>query len=151
MASELSKADTAKVVETLNKILELELAGLVRYLHYSFMIFGHNRIPIVGWLRGQADESQAHAVIAGEHITSLGGHPSLRIGPLLETHKHNVDEILREALSHEEEGLREYEKLLEVVTGRNIMLEEYARAQIADEEAHSAEIGKMLRKPGSIT
>jgi bacterioferritin len=151
MTAELSKAETTKVVETLNRILELELAGLVRYLHYSFMVFGHNRIPIVAWLRGQADESQAHSVQAGEHITNLGGHPSLRIGGLLETHKHNVDEILREALAHEEEGLIEYRKLLEQVAGRNIMLEEYARQQIAAEEAHLADIGKMLRKPGSIT
>jgi bacterioferritin len=150
MASELSSAETTKVVATLNRILELELAGLVRYLHYSFMIFGHTRIPIVSWLRGQADEAQAHAVLAGEHITSLGGHPSLKIGALLETHKHNVDEILREALAHEREGLDEYRKLLDAVAARNIMLEEYARAQIAAEEAHVADIGKMLRKPGSI-
>ncbi|HEX4649100.1 MAG TPA: ferritin-like domain-containing protein [Steroidobacteraceae bacterium] len=151
MASELGTAETSKVVASLNRILELELAGLVRYLHYSFMIFGHNRIPIVSWLRSQADEAQAHAVQAGEHITNLGGHPSLKIGSLLETHKHNVDEILREALAHEEEGLEEYRRLFAAVTGRNIMLEEYARAQIAAEEAHVADIGKMLRKPGSIT
>ena len=88
------------------------------------MIFGHNRIPIVAWLRSQAQEAQAHAVAAGEHITSLGAHPTLRIGPLLETHKHNVDEILREALDHEQQGLGEYRKLLELVAGRNIMLEE---------------------------
>lgn len=150
MTSELSAADSTKVVETLNRILELELAGLVRYLHYSFMIFGHNRIPIVGWLRSQADEAQAHAIQAGEHITNLGGHPSLRIGSLLETHKHNVDEIMREALTHEQEGLAEYRKLLAEVAGRSIMLEEYARTQIAAEEAHVAEIGKMSRKPGSI-
>ena len=151
MASELGKSETAKVIDILKHILELELAGLVRYLHYSFMVFGHNRIPIVAWLRSQADESQAHAVAAGEHITNLGGHPALTIGPLLETHKHNVDEILREALTHEQEGLGEYRRLLELVTGRNIMLEEYARKQIAAEEEHAAEIGKMLRKPGSIT
>src|SRR5579864_4664387 len=151
MTSELGKAETARVVDNLNRILELELAGLVRYLHYSFMIFGHNRIPIVAWLRGQAQEAQAHAVQAGEHIANLGGHPSLRIGPLLETHKHNVDEILREALTHEQEGLQEYRRLLDLVAGRNIMLEEYARRQIAAEEEHAAEIGKMLRKPGSIT
>ena len=151
MAAELNKTETAKVLETLKRILELELAGLVRYLHYSFMVFGHNRIPIVAWLRTQADESQAHAVQAGEHITNLGGHPSLRIGALLETHKHNVDEILREALTHEEESLGEYHKLLGMVADRNIMLEEYARAQIAAETAHAADIGKMLRKPGSIT
>ena len=151
MAAELNKSETAKVVETLNRILELELAGLVRYLHYSFMVFGHNRIPIVAWLRTQANEAQAHAVQAGEHITNLGGHPSLKLGSLLETHKHNIDEILREALAHEEEGLGQYHKLLEMVTGRNVMLEEYARQQIATETAHVADINKMLRKPGSIT
>jgi bacterioferritin len=150
MSSDLSTTETGQMVETLNRILELELAGLVRYLHYSFMVFGHNRIPIVSWLRGQADEAQAHAVLAGEHITNLGGHPSLKIGSLLETHKHNIDEILREALAHEREGLAEYRKLLALTAGRSIMLEEYARAQIAAEEAHLAEIGKMLRRPGSI-
>jgi bacterioferritin len=149
-SSELGKAEITQAVAILKHILELELAGLVRYLHYSFMVFGHNRIPIVAWLRSQAVESQAHAVQAGEHITALGEHPSLKIGPLLETHKHNVDEILREALAHEQEGLDEYRKLLALVAGRSILLEEYARAQIAAEEAHAAEIGKMLRKPGSI-
>src|SRR5262249_37760420 len=137
-------------IKTLNRILEMELAGVVRYMHYSFMIFGHNRIPIVGWLRSQADESKTHATQAGEHITNLGGHPSLKIGQLLETHKHNLDEILGEALAHEEEGLQEYRTLLEQVADKNIMLEEYARDQIAAEEAHLAEIRKMMRKPGSI-
>ena len=150
MSDVFSQPENEQVIATLNKILELELAGLVRYLHYSFMIFGHNRIPIVGWLRDQAEESKLHATQAGEHITNLGGHPSLKIGPLLETHKHNVDEILGEALAHEEEGLAEYRKLLDQVTGRSIMLEEYARDQIAAEEAHLAEIRKMSRKPGSI-
>ena len=148
--SDLNKSETEQVLVTLNRILELELAGLVRYLHYSFMIFGHNRIPIVKWLRDQADEAQAHSVLAGEHITNLGGHPSLKLGSLLETHKHNVDEILREALAHEREGVDEYRKLLGQVAGKSVMLEEYARQQVATEDAHIAEIGKMLRKPGSI-
>ena len=150
MSDVLSPPENEQVIATLNKILELELAGLVRYLHYSFMIFGHNRIPIVGWLRDQAEESKTHATQAGEHITNLGGHPSLKIGSLLETHKHNVDEILAEALEHEEEGLAEYRKLLKQVEGKSIMLEEYCRVQISAEQEHLAEIRKMMRKPGSI-
>ena len=98
--------DNKAVIDVLNRILELELAGVVRYLHYSFMVFGHNRIPICKWLREQSAESQAHAVLAGEHVTSFGGHPSLKIGELLETHQHSVDEILKEALVHEQEGAR---------------------------------------------
>jgi bacterioferritin len=150
MSDPFSQSESEQVVATLNHILELELAGLVRYLHYSFMIFGHNRIPIVGWLRDQAEESKTHATQAGEHITNLGGHPSLKIGSLLETHKHNVDEILAEALAHEEEGLGEYRKLLNLVERKSIMLEEYCRVQISAEEEHLAEIRKMMRRPGSI-
>jgi bacterioferritin len=141
---------TQSVIESLNRILELELAGVVRYMHYSFMIFGHNRIPIVAWLRDQANESNAHAVQAGEHITTFGGHPSLKIGPLLETHKHDVNEILKEAYEHEKEGLKAYYDLLELTAGKSILLEEYARDQIAAEEMHLADIRKMMRKPGSI-
>jgi len=138
--------DTQKFVEVLNRILELELAGVVRYMHYSFMIFGHHRIPIVAWLRGQATESTAHAVLAGEHVTALGGHPSLKIGQLLETHKHSVDDILKEAHEHEEQGLAEYRELLDLVAGKSVMLEEFTRAQIAAEEQHLAEIKKMMKR-----
>src|SRR5688572_31556816 len=83
---------TAQVVDTLNRILEMELAGAIHYTHYSFMVFGYNRIPIVQWLGEQATESMAHARTAGELVTQLGAHPSLAIGPLLETHKHDIGE-----------------------------------------------------------
>ena len=97
----MSEIDKSKVVSLLNKILEAELAGVVRYTHYSLMVFGYNRIPIVSWLRQQATESMMHATQAGEIITALGEHPSLSIGPLLETHKHDIGDILREALENE--------------------------------------------------
>ena len=148
--SDLDADLTKKVIDSLNRVLELELAGVVRYMHYSFMIFGHNRIPIVAWLREQGNESSAHAMLASEHITTFGGHPSLKIGGLLETHKHDVNEILKEAYQHEKEGLDEYHVLLGLVEGKEIMLEEYARDQIAQETMHLADIRKMMRKPGSL-
>ncbi|HPF28129.1 MAG TPA: ferritin-like domain-containing protein [Steroidobacteraceae bacterium] len=148
--SPFSDKELRAIIASLNRVLELELAGVVRYMHYSFMVFGHSRIPITGWLRAQADESRDHAILAGEHISSLGGHPSLKIGSLLETHKHSINDILAEAHEHEHEGLEEYRKLLTLVADKSIMLEEYARTQIAAEEEHLAEIRKMMRAPGSI-
>ena len=142
--------DKAKVVGVLNKILEAELAGIVRYTHYSFMVFGYNRIPIVSWLRGQATESMNHATAAGEIITALGEHPSLSIGPLLETHKHDVGDILREALENERTGLELYKDLLAQVEGKALWIEEYARQMIYAEEMHAAEVDKMLRRPGEV-
>ena len=139
--------DRAAVLTTLNRILETELAGVVRYTHYSLMIFGYNRIPIVSWMRGQATESLAHAQEAGEKITHLGEHPSLAIGQLLETHRHDIGDILREALEHEKGGLEQYRNLLKLVEGRSTFLEEYARQMIFQEEAHVGEVEKMLRRP----
>lgn len=139
-----------KVIELLNRILELELAGVVRYTHYSLMVFGCSRIPIVSWMQAQAEESLTHAREAGELITHFGGHPSLGIGPLLETHKHDIGDILRESLEHERVTLKVYQELFALVEGKSVLLEEYARRMIAHEELHQGEVDKMLRKPGDI-
>jgi bacterioferritin len=143
--------DKQAAVATLNGILEMELAGVVRYTHYSLMVFGYSRIPIVSWLRGEAETSIQHAQQAGEIVTNLGEHPSLAIGPLLETHNHDIGAILSEALDHERATLDLYTKLLGLVEGRSVMLEEYARSMIREEELHVGEVDKMLRKPGDIT
>ena len=131
--------DNNPVVQALNTILELELAGVVRYTHYALMVYGYNRIPIVSWLRGQATESLDHANKAGELITHLGGHPSLSIGPLLETHNHDIGDILRESLDHENQALNAYKELLKLVGDESVMLEEYAREMIYQEELHLGE------------
>ena len=137
--------ENEKEIEVLNTILECELAGVVRYTHYALMVFGHNRIPIVKWLRDQASESLTHASVAGEHITTLGGHPSLKIGKLIETEKHSLSDILTESLQHEEGQLTNLYTLLKLVEGKSVYLEEYAREMITEEENHVAEVKKMLR------
>ena len=134
-----------KVLPCLNKILELELAGVVRYTHYAFMVQGPYRLSVVDWLREQAKESLVHAEAVGEHITSLGEHPTLKIGELLETHKHSTEDILNECLEHEQAAIAAYYDLLKSVNGTSIMLEEFARTMIATEEMHEAELKKMLR------
>lgn len=143
--------DKATAVKLLNQIMESELAGVVRYTHYSLMVFGHNRIPIVSWLRGEANTCLSHAAEAGELVTHFGEHPSLKIGALLETHKHGIHDILIESLAAENAGLALYKQLLDLVRDRSVLLEEYARRMIAEEELHVGEVNKMLRKPGEIT
>ena len=146
----MNEQDKHQASEILNKILEIELAGVVRYTHYSLMIYGHNRIPIVSWLKGNADESLLHAHRAGELVTLLGGHPSLKIGALLETTKHDIGDILRESMEHEKVALAAYFELLKLVANKSVLLEEYAREMIVSEEMHLDEVNKMLRKPGDV-
>ena len=144
----MDESKTQAAIDALNRIMELELAGVVKYTHYSLMVYGYNRIPIVSWMKGNADESLAHAYRAGELVTLLGGHPSLKIGPLLETQQHDIGDILRESLAHEQSALSAYYDLLKIVEGHSVLLEEYAREMIVSEELHQDEVNKMLRRPG---
>src|ERR1700680_2044975 len=109
-----------EVIDLLNRIVELELAGAVRYTQYSLMVFGHARIPIMGWMRKQAAEALLHATEAGEDVTTLGARVSLRIGELAGTHHESVDDIMQELLVHERKGLELYRRLLDLSVGRSV-------------------------------
>lgn len=147
----MEDAKNKAAIDALNHIMELELAGVVKYTHYSLMVYGYNRIPIVAWMKGNAEESLVHAHRAGELVTLLGGHPSLKIGPLLETAKHDIGDILRESLAHEKNALTTYYELLKIADGHSVFLEEYARELIVTEEMHLDEVNKMLRRPGDTS
>ena len=146
----MGEIDKEAVVAVLNRVLEQELAGVVRYTHYSFLVYGYNRIPIVSWLREQAAESLLHAQQAGEMITLLGAYPSLKVGPLLDSYRHDIGDILRESLTVEARAMELYKELHTLVEGRSVALEEYARQMIYAEEVHASDVDKMLRKPGAI-
>lgn len=141
----MRELDQKKTTDLLNSIMEFELAGVVRYTHYSLMVTGPNRIPIVEFFKLQANESLMHAQQVGEILTGLEGHPSLRIAPMEETYKHSVQDILQESLNHEKKALDLYKSLLDVVNDASIYLEEFARTMIGQEELHNIEIKKMLR------
>jgi bacterioferritin len=141
----MKELDQQKTISLLSTIMEFELAGVVLYTHYSLMVTGPNRIPIVAFFKTQATESLLHAQQAGEILTGLEGHPSLRIAPMEETYKHSVKDILQESFNHEKKALDLYKELLDVVTDASVYLEEFARTMIGTEELHTIEIKKMLR------
>ena len=141
----MNENQTNETCRILNEIIEYELAGVVRYTHYSLMVIGPYRLSIVQFLKEQANESLLHAQQAGELLTGLGGHPSQKVAHIEETHQHNIHNILEESLQHEQKALSLYKDLLQVVTDHSIYLEEYARTMIAQEELHTMELQKMLR------
>ena len=145
----MRELDVESTVRILNRIMEYELAGVVRYTHYSLMVTGPYRQPIVTFLKEQASESLLHAEQAGELLTGLEGHPSLEIATIEETHKHDLRAILEESLEHEETALGLYKDLLVVVQDASIYLEEYTRGQIGAADQHVIELRKMLRDYGT--
>ena len=137
--------DTEATVSTLNKIMQYELAGVVRYTHYAFMVTGPYHMPIIDFLKAQANESLQHAQEAGELLVGLEGHPSQKIAAIEETHQHSIKAILEESLEHETRALNLYKDLLTVVDNASVYLEEYCRTMIGQEERHVIELKKMLR------
>lgn len=133
------------VIPILNKILKAELSGVVRYTHYSLVITGPNRLPLVDFMQAQAAESLVHAQQVGEILTGLGGHPDQGIADIEESHDHSVDNVLRESIGHESRSIDLYRELLAEVAGKSVYLEEYARTQIGAEEMHLIELSKLLR------
>tara|TARA_Y100000741_G_scaffold114364_1_gene85794 strand:- start:296 stop:742 length:447 start_codon:yes stop_codon:yes gene_type:complete len=137
--------DIEQVLDNLNAILEAELSGVVRYTHYSLMVTGPNRIPLVDFLKAQATESLVHAQEVGEILTGFGGHPSTNIAAIEETNQHSIRDVLAESLSHEKAAVKLYRELLMTVQDCSVFLEEFARSKIAIEEQHQLELAKMLR------
>ena len=134
-----------KTCALLNSIMECELAGVVRYTHYSIMVSGPYRIPIVDFMKAQANESLVHAQQVGEILTGLNGHPTQKIANIEESHQHSIKAILQESLEHEVRALNLYKDLLKEVEDASIYLEEFARTMIGQEELHTMELKKMLR------
>ena len=141
-----NEINSKEVCDILNSIMEYELAGVVRYTHSSMMVSGPYRLPIVTFLKEQAEESLMHAQLAGEKIAGLDGHPSQRIAKIEETNRHTIKDILQETLDHERDAIRMYYKLLEAVQDQSVYLEEFARSMIGQEELHVLEVEKMLKE-----
>lgn len=135
-----------QICERLNAILANELTGTLMYLHYSFYIYGHARIPIVGWLREQANEGVTHATLVGDKIITHGGDPVTepglgRFAPKFDS----LDDMLRVALDFERETFDMYAALLKEIEDSNLSLRVFLEAMITEESGHIEEIEKMLR------
>ena len=132
-------------LDVLNDILKYELSGVIRYTHYALMIVGRDRLTLKKFFEEQANESLSHAQQAGDIMTGLGGHPSLEISIIDETNQHAAIKLLKESAEHEKAAIVLYKKLLKLVEGKSIFIEEYAREMIKSEEIHSMELSKMLK------
>ena len=122
-----SPLDTAATVEVLNRILHMELSGVMQHFHHRW---------VSRWLR----TSRPRAVAIGQHIASLQGGTAVDVGDLMEEALSGSADILNAALAHEEERVGEYRRLLELVSGRSDGLETFARTQIAADERMLAEL-----------
>ncbi|MBZ0187552.1 MAG: hypothetical protein K8F91_14990 [Candidatus Obscuribacterales bacterium] len=139
-----TKVNKERVIEALNLALEKELAGLVRYLHHSFIVIGPGRGPLVELFRNLATDSMNHAIQLGEKITALGGHPSVRIEEIEEPGDQTLEEMLREDLAMEASHIEMYEEHL-VEFEKDLILKLIYEQIILEEVSHYENLQMYLR------
>lgn len=120
---ELPALDAGATVEALNRILHLELNGVMQQYHHA-------------WMSRCMQASRPRAIAVGEHIAALTGGTSVGVEKLMKEALVSADAMLDAARAHEKRRVEEYRRLLELVAGRHPALEAFARAQIATEETH---------------
>ncbi len=134
-----------KLIKALNVDLEKEMAGIVRYLHHSFIVFGPNRGPLVQMFRAQATESMTHAIQLGEKITALGGHPTVKVDQVFEPGYQTVEDMLAEDLKAEKNQLNLYTNQLKEFGDSNLSMKLMLEQIIVSEQTHVEEMEKYLR------
>ena len=136
--------DKKKVIDQLNKAIELELTGAMWYLASSFNVFGFTRLVIVGFLREQATESIGHATKLGEKVVDLGGTPVVKVGEKKPT-KGSVKKILEESLAHEQRAVDHYASMVSLVAD-DVVMDAFVREFVVEESEHVAGVAKMLKE-----
>jgi bacterioferritin len=137
--------DKNKVIKKLNEMMNLEISGAMKYLQYSYYVFGLNRIPIVGFLREQATESIGHSTKLGDKIVALGGLPMVKVDEDLKARKLTTEQILRDSVQIETKALSGYMNLLNDVAD-DVVMDSFIRDFISEESGHLEEVEKMLRE-----
>ncbi len=137
--------DDAKIIATMNEALQLELTSALKYLAWSFHVFGPTRKPIVEHFREEAKESFDHATMLGDKIIALGGTPNLAAESPRMKSGATVDDMLKQAVENEKAAIECYSRLLDL-TQDETHLRVLFENQIEAEQEHLEEVSKMLRR-----
>ena len=142
----MDAANKTALIDAMNGLMNMELEGVARYLHHSFMVFGWGREPLVNYFRANSTESLQHATILGEKIVALGGHPDINVQTNWEPESHTVEKMLESNLAAEEAAVQGYIDLLQLIPENEIALEELVRGMVKEEQEHVEELQKYVRQ-----
>lgn len=136
---------TDKLVDLLNKDLELEYSAAIQYINHAAVMSGAAYGDIIKELKIHANEEIAHAVILADQIDYLGGSPSVNVGKIF-TAKDN-DEMLKQDLVGEEDAIKRYKMRVEQAEHlKEFALAQQLRTILAMEQEHAMDIKQALGK-----
>ncbi|MHC4649020.1 MAG: ferritin-like domain-containing protein [Planctomycetota bacterium] len=136
---------TDKLLDLLNKDLELEYSAAIQYINHAAVMTGAAYGDIIKELKIHANEEIQHAMTLADQIDYLGGSPSVNVGKIL-TSDDNV-EMLEQDLDGEEDAIKRYKIRVEQAE----LLKEFALAQqlrtiLATEQEHAMDLKQALGK-----
>ena len=134
-----------KLVELLNKDLELEYSAAIQYINHAAVMTGAAYGDIIKEIKIHANEEIQHAMILADQIDYLRGSPSINVGKIQTSEKNDV--MLRQDLDGEEDAIKRYKARVEQAE----QLKEFALAQqlrtiLAMEQEHAMDLRQALGK-----
>src|SRR3954471_19436900 len=96
----------AELIESLNRVLSLELAGVIQYLQHSFLVTGPEREVFKEFFRDMSGEARDHAGLLGDKIVALGGVPTVEPGEIRQST--DLAEMLKQGLELERTAMETY-------------------------------------------
>jgi len=134
-----------KLIELLNKDLELEYSAAIQYINHAAVMTGAAYGDIIKELKIHANEEVQHAMILSDQIDFLGGSPSVNVGAI-KTSKDNM-KMLQQDLDGEEDAIRRYKiRIEQAETLKEFALAQQLRTILATEQEHAMDLKQALGK-----
>lgn len=131
----------AELVENLNNVLSLELAGVIQYSQHSYLVTGEWREIYRKFFRDQAGEAQEHAETLGDKIVALGGIPTVE--PAMIRQSTDLKEMLKQDLELERDAMATYMAAWASCDDSDMPQKFWLEERIADEQLHIEELEKL--------
>ncbi len=134
---------TNKLIDLLNRDLELEYSAAIQYINHAAVMKGAAYGDVIKEIKIHANEEIAHAVILADQIDYLGGSPSVNVGKIVTSEDNDV--MLQQDLDGEEDAIKRYKMRVEQAE----QLKEFALAQqlrtiLAMEQEHAMDLKQAL-------
>lgn len=137
----------AEFIQSLNKALSLELAGVIQYSQHANLITGTDREVFKGFFRDQAEEALKHAQMLGDKIVAMGGIPTVE--PAVIRQSVELKEMLSQDLELEREAMAAYMEAWSVCDEADMPQKFWIEGQIAEEQEHIEELQKLTSETRS--
>jgi bacterioferritin len=143
-------ADRQTVIRILNEVLATEIVCVLRYKRHYYMATGIHAQAVAAEFLEHAEEEQAHADLAAERITQLGGEPNFSPeGMMGRSHSEYVEgktllDMVREDLVAERIAVESYSEIIRYLGNDDPTTRRMLETIMAKEEEHADDMKKIL-------